>query len=115
MCDSDRIFQVLNNLIRNSLNAILPKSGHIKIHVTEQKKVIKIMVEDDGKGISKDKIPTIFSKFHQLDMSQIREIGGIGLGLALGKKIIEVHGGKIWAESELGKGTSIVFTLPKVL
>ena len=113
-CDSKRISQVLTHLIENSLNAVLEDRGRIVINVEDgEENTFKVMVKDNGIGISSDQISKIFSKFYQTDMSHTREKGGAGLGLYLCRKIIESHGGKIWATSTIGKGTLMTFVLPK--
>ena len=113
-CDSKRISQVLTNLIENSLNAVLEDSGRIVINVEDgEENTLKVMIKDNGIGISNDQISKIFSKFYQTDMSRTREKGGAGLGLYLCRKIIESHGGKIWATSTVGKGMLMTFFLPK--
>jgi signal transduction histidine kinase len=69
-------------------------------------------VEDQGRGIAPEKLDRIFERFQQGDASDSRALGGTGLGLALSKSIVEQHGGRIWAESEPGKGSRFLFTLP---
>ena len=71
-------------------------------------------VHDQGRGIPADKLESIFERFEQVDSSDARQKGGTGLGLAISRSIIERHGGRIWAESELGVGTTVQFTLPSV-
>jgi signal transduction histidine kinase len=70
-------------------------------------------VYDDGCGIPKEELDKVFSKFYQVDMSNTREKGGVGLGLSICQKIIDTHDGKIWIESELDKETTINFSLPR--
>ncbi|MGI0087304.1 MAG: sensor histidine kinase [Nitrosotalea sp.] len=114
ICDPDKISKALINLIKNSLDTAT-HSDRIGIYVMDGENVVEIMVKDNGVGIPKGKQKAIFEKFNQADMSSTREKGGIGLGLYLSKKIIESHGGKIWVESEVGKGTEVHFSLPKNL
>ena len=71
------------------------------------------MIRDNGKGIGKEELPFIFERFYRTDSSRNSRTGGSGLGLAIAKKIMDEHGGRIWAESELGKGTEVYFTLKK--
>lgn len=113
-CDAERISLVLTNLIRNSLKAVEVGSGEIRINLEVEGKEDKITIKDNGRGIPEDKIPKIFSKFYKTDMSETRADGGIGLGLYLCKQIIDLHGGRMWIESMVGKGTSVHFTLPKI-
>lgn len=112
--DDERIKQVMINLIGNSLK-FTPKSGNITVEVSEEEKFVKVKVADTGKGISKDDIPKLFQKFNMVGNNYLTKLNtqGTGLGLYLSKSLIELHGGKIWAESEgEGKGSSFTFTLP---
>ncbi len=112
--DSERIIQVLTNLIKNSLNAVYPKSGIIEIIVDNFESEVQISVKDNGVGIALDKQKDLFKKFYQVDTSLTREIGGSGLGLAICKGIVKEHGGKIMVISAPGKGSTFSFTLPKI-
>jgi len=112
-CDEQRIMQVLTNLLDNSLRAIQPKLGKINVGVSQLENKIMISVHDNGCGIPKEHLDKVFSKFYQVDVSNTREKGGVGLGLPICQKIIDAHDGEIWIESELGKGTTVNFTLPK--
>jgi len=110
--DDERIRQVLTNLIKNSLKATA-KNGKIEIVVEDHPEEIIVSIKDDGRGIPADAIDKIFKKFYQVDTSLTREQGGSGLGLPICKGIVEAHGGRIWVQSELGKGSVFSFTLPK--
>jgi PAS domain S-box-containing protein len=113
LCDSMRIEQVINNLISNAIDFCPKENGKILIKLYAEGKNAKIVVKDNGVGISKNKLEQIFVKFYQIDTSVTREHGGSGLGLVVCKGIAEAHGGKIWAESEGdGKGTEIHMLLP---
>lgn len=112
ICDPGRISKVLIHIIKNSLDTAT-HSSRIGVYVMDGKNEVEITVKDNGMGITKEKQKSIFEKFNQVDMSSTRERGGIGLGLYLSKKIIKLHGGKIWVESEVGKGTEVHFSLPK--
>ena len=112
--DSERIIQVLTNLIKNSLKAVKQKTGIIEIFVENLDSDVKIIVKDNGVGIPKEKQKDLFKKFYQVDTSLTREIGGSGLGLAICKGIVEEHGGKIKVESSTGAGSTFSFTLPKI-
>jgi signal transduction histidine kinase len=111
--DDERIRQVLANLIKNSLKAATPKTGKVEITVEEYPTEITVSIKDNGRGIPADAIDKIFKKFYQVDTSLTREEGGSGLGLPICKGIVEAHGGKIWVQSELDKGSVFSFTLPK--
>jgi len=112
--DSERIKQVLTNLIKNSIIAVEPKKGKIDVVMEETPSEIKISVKDNGMGIPKEKQKDLFKKFYQVDTTLTRERGGSGLGLAICKGIIDNHGGKISVESEEGNGATFTFTIPKV-
>jgi signal transduction histidine kinase len=110
--DRDKIIQVLANLVNNALK--FTQKGAITIHTSKANNIIQVAVQDTGMGIKKEDLPKLFQKFTQLETGTERKTGGSGLGLAISKEIIEVHRGKIWAESEFGKGTTISFLLPIV-
>lgn len=109
--DTDKLTQVIDNIISNALK-YSPDGGNIRFGFTVQGNMLKVMVSDDGMGIPKDKVGKIFERFYRVDKARSRAMGGTGLGLAIAKEMIEAHGGKIWAESEEGVGTTIFFTLP---
>ena len=111
--DDERIIQVLTNLIKNAIKATTPKNGKVQIFVEDKPDEVKISVKDNGTGLPKDSLDKIFRKFYQVDTSTTREKGGSGLGLSICKGIVENHGGKIWVESEFGKGATLSFTLQK--
>ncbi|MGQ0605543.1 MAG: sensor histidine kinase [Candidatus Nitrosotenuis sp.] len=110
--DKHRIEQVLTNLIKNAIDFVPKETGVIKISLKLEDRDAIISVIDNGCGIPKEKISHLFGKFYQVNTSQVRERSGSGLGLAICKSIIELHNGKIWAESDVGKGTAIRFTIP---
>ena len=109
--DPQRIREVLTNLLSNALR-YTPRGGEVKVSVTESssgpERAITISVEDNGPGIESKDLPHIFDRFYKSSDS-----GGMGLGLSIAKYLVEAHGGKIWAESEMGKGTKISFALPE--
>jgi signal transduction histidine kinase len=108
--DADRISQVLVNLIGNAI--LYCGHGSIRVHTRGEDREVLVEVEDTGPGIPNESLKHIFDAFVQLSSGPQRRTGGTGLGLAISKKIIELHGGRIWAESELGRGSKFVFTLP---
>jgi signal transduction histidine kinase len=110
--DQDRIFQVFDNLIGNALK-FGPKGGIITLQAQEIGDMVRVSVSDTGIGIPADRLERVFERFYQVDGSTTRKFGGAGLGLAIVKRIVEVHGGHIWAESQLGCGSTFLFTLPK--
>ncbi|MGM0843365.1 MAG: cell wall metabolism sensor histidine kinase WalK [Bacillota bacterium] len=109
--DKDKLTQVLDNIISNALK-YSPEGGLITFSVTEKEEQILISVSDQGLGIPQDNLTKIFERFYRVDKARSRQMGGTGLGLAIAKEMISAHGGKVWAESREGKGTTISFTLP---
>ena len=113
-CDQLRMEQIISNLINNSVDFCIPDTGRIDISLQDKGSDIKIIVKDNGVGISKESLDKIFVKFFQVDTSMTREHGGTGIGLSVCRGIVEGHGGKIWAESEgRDKGAEIHMLLPK--
>ena len=111
-CDYEKIKQVLTNLLSNSIK-YTGEGGKISVWFEKTDGEIEIGVEDNGLGISKENLERVFEKFYRIDQSLTRERSGFGLGLSICQKIVELHGGKIRAESDgLGKGSRFIFTLP---
>lgn len=111
MVDRDRIIQMLTNLLSNSIR-FSGANKRIDFSAKRQENHVLISVRDRGRGIPPDKIETIFGRFQQVDASDSRQNGGTGLGLAICRSIVEQHGGKIWAESILGDGSTFFVSLP---
>jgi signal transduction histidine kinase len=109
--DGQRIAQVLTNLLGNALR-YTPENGRVDVQLRAEAKSVVVAVTDSGPGISADDLPHIFDRFYRADKSRSREGGGSGLGLAIARGIIAAHGGRIWAESKTGQGTTLAFTLP---
>ncbi len=112
--DADKMTQVINNLISNAIK-YTPEEGRIEVRLTDMADSIEVSVSDNGRGISEQDLPQVFDKFTQFG----RPVGGAGskgtgLGLTITKELISLHGGTIRVESQIGKGTSFIFTLPKV-
>ncbi|WP_276498032.1 sensor histidine kinase [Pontibacter litorisediminis] len=110
--DRDRLMQVLVNLISNAIKFCNPEQGKIIISAYYIDGDVKVNVVDNGKGIDQESQKQIFDKFYQARNQNIRKPEGSGLGLAISKKIIESHQGRLWVESEPGKGAKFSFTLP---
>ena len=108
--DGGGITQCLMNLAGNALK--FTREGRVEISVELQGDVLVYRVTDTGIGIAEDKIETVFAEFRQGDATITSEFGGTGLGLSITKKFVEMHGGRIWVESELGKGSTFLFTIP---
>jgi PAS domain S-box-containing protein len=114
-CDKLRMIQVINNLLHNALDFCPKTDGKISVKLYSDGTNYKIIIKDNGTGMQKDHLEKVFVKFYQIDTSATREHGGSGLGLAVCKGIVDLHKGKIWADSEgLGKGTEIHISLPIV-
>ncbi|KAA0761468.1 HAMP domain-containing sensor histidine kinase [Bacillus sp. SH5-2] len=112
--DCEKINRVISNLIHNSVKYMDKEEKKITVTVSSDDDKVIVKVMDNGSGIESDTLPYIFERFYRAEQSRNSSTGGSGLGLAIAKQIIEEHGGNIWAESELGKGTSIFFSLEKV-
>jgi signal transduction histidine kinase len=109
--DRDKIEKVLLNLIFNAIKFTEP-GGRIDLSCEEREGRVLVKVSDTGIGIAEENLPKLFNRFTQIDASASRRHEGTGIGLALCKELIDLHRGKIWAESEVGKGTVLSFTLP---
>ena len=113
MGDERRIKQVFNNLLTNAIRYTDPR-GHIAVEIEDEFQQVRVSIEDNGLGLSKKDQKRIFDKFFAGGGGTLtRESGRMGLGLAIAKGIVEAHQGRIWVESELGKGSTFFFTLPK--
>jgi signal transduction histidine kinase len=106
--DHQRIQQVLGNLITNALK-YTSEGGTVVVCAERRGEDVRLVVEDSGVGIAADRLTTIFERFSQGGRSDRK---GLGLGLYIARRIVEAHGGKIWAESEIGRGSTFYFTLP---
>ncbi len=111
--DTDKLTQVLDNIISNALK-YSPKGGKITFRIEEKPDFVTVSVSDEGMGIPKDNVHKIFERFYRVDKARTRKLGGTGLGLAIAREMVEAHGGKIWAKSIEGKGTTISFSLPYI-
>ncbi len=109
--DARKIKQILFNLLSNAVK-FTPDGGDIGIEAGMEAGAVRISAWDTGIGVSEADMPRLFQPFEQLDSTLTKKAGGTGLGLSLSKKFIELHGGKIWAESRVGKGSRFIFTIP---
>jgi signal transduction histidine kinase len=110
--DPMRIGQVATNLIGNAIK-FSPERGKIEIFASGDSSSVTVSVKDYGRGIAQRDLSRLFQRFAQLDSSTTRKAGGTGLGLVISKGIVEQHGGKIWVESSLGRGSTFSFSLPR--
>ncbi|MBC7325704.1 MAG: PAS domain-containing sensor histidine kinase, partial [Moorella sp. (in: Bacteria)] len=109
--DPDMLTQVLINLVDNAIK-YTPAGGRVTIRAGVADGEVQVSVEDTGIGIPPESLPRIFERFYRVDKARSRELGGIGVGLAIVKHIIRAHGGKTAVESAVGKGSTFSFTLP---
>ncbi len=109
--DPDHLLQTLTNLLSNAIKFSSPH-GRIWLSAREHNQDVLFEVRDQGRGIPNDKLDQIFDRFQQVDVSDSRRMGGTGLGLSICRQIVERHGGRIWAKSYEGVGSSFYFTLP---
>ncbi len=110
--DRDHLEQVLINLLDNAIK-YTPIGGTITVSALEKAGEIEFAVQDNGIGIPKEALPRIFERFYRVDKRRSQEQGGTGLGLSIVKHIVQGHGGRVWVESEMGKGSTFFFTLPR--
>jgi signal transduction histidine kinase len=108
--DERRLNQVLLNLVGNAIK--FTEAGEILVEVKALDRAFLVTVSDTGPGVLRSDQAKIFEEFHQADSSSTRKKGGTGLGLSISKRIVEMHGGRIWVESSPGKGSTFSFTIP---
>ncbi len=110
--DPDRLQEVITNLFDNAVK--YTDTGKISIGLTGNNEVVQFYIKDTGPGIPGEDIPHLFEKFYRVDNSATRTIGGTGLGLFICRKIVELYGGRIWVESDLGKGSTFFINIPRL-
>ena len=113
IADGEQIRRVIHNIIGNAIKYMDKPKGIIQIRIKDVGDFIQIEIEDNGKGIGSKDLPYIFDRFYRTDVSRNSSKGGSGIGLSIVKKILEDHGGKVWATSRLGIGTIMYFVLRK--
>ena len=113
IADGEQIRRVIHNIVSNAIKYMEKPRGIIQIRVKDVGDFIQVEIEDNGKGIAAKDLPYIFDRFYRTDVSRNSSKGGSGLGLSIVKKIMEDHGGKVWATSRLGIGTIMYFVLRK--
>lgn len=112
MGDANRIIQIVMNLITNAIT-YSPEDTVVTIRLKENEDYGILEIEDEGIGIEKNEIPRVFERFYRVDRARSRNSGGTGLGLAIVKHLVEAHNGRILVESEVGKGTKMIVSIPK--
>jgi PAS domain S-box-containing protein len=110
--DPNRIREVFQNIIDNAIKYTM--EGGVEVRLTGDNNITQIQVKDTGGGIAADDITHLFQKFYRVDNSTTRTVGGTGLGLFICRKIVELYNGRIWVESELGKGSTFFINLPRL-
>jgi signal transduction histidine kinase len=113
VADEAKLKQIMYNLLGNAIK-FTPEGGEIDINISIVENMVRISIIDTGIGISLEDQKKLFRPFTQLDSSYGRKYQGTGLGLALTKELVELHGGRIWVESEVGKGSTFSFEIPVV-
>jgi len=111
--DKDKIVQVLTNLIGNAIK--FTDAGYVELGITDKGPHVECYVADTGPGISKEDLGKVFGRFQQFKSALSSSQKGTGLGLSIAKDIVGLHGGKIWVESEPGRGTKFIFTIPRAV
>lgn len=109
--DQDRMTQVIDNIMNNAIK-YSPDGGAITVKLEDLHSCIVLSISDEGLGVPQKDLPHLFDRFYRVDKARSREQGGTGLGLAISKEVIELHGGKIWAESVENQGSTFIFELP---
>lgn len=110
-CDSEAVHQIIGNLVDNAIK-YTPEGGSVTLDFKSAGSCIEIAVRDTGMGIPAEDLPRLFERFYRVDKARSRELGGTGLGLAIVKHLVRAHNGTIRVESQPGKGSSFIFTLP---
>ncbi|HJS27134.1 MAG TPA: ATP-binding protein [Actinomycetota bacterium] len=109
--DRERVHQVLFNLLDNAVR-FTPAGGRVTVSASGHNGSVDVAVADTGPGISPEDLPRVFERFYRVDRSRSRDDGGTGIGLAIARSVVEAHGGRIWAESQPGQGSTFTFELP---
>ncbi|SHI92163.1 two-component system, OmpR family, sensor histidine kinase ResE [Desulfosporosinus lacus DSM 15449] len=112
LADPDRLLQVFINLLDNALGHT-PRGKTVRVLMVEEQNEISLAVQDEGEGIPKEALPYIFDRFFRVNKARSRKDGGMGLGLAIVRQIVEAHGGNVRVESDMGKGTTFWISLPR--
>ena len=112
--DRSYLEQVFINLLDNAIK-YTHETGEISISALEKEQgEIQVMIKDNGIGIPKEDLSRIFERFYRVDKGRSQELGGTGLGLSIVKHLVQAHGGRVWAESKLGEGSTFYFALPRI-
>ncbi len=109
--DGDKIIQVVTNFLNNA-HKFTPEEGTIELGVEIKGEEVVCTIKDNGIGVSEEDLPKLFGRFEQIDRKDGAGMKGTGLGLAISKSLIELHGGRVWVESQEGRGTTFYFAIP---
>jgi signal transduction histidine kinase len=109
--DRDAVTQVVTNLLSNAIK-YSPRGGDVVVRTRQEDETVRISVQDHGMGIPADMLDTVFERYTRVETDQARHIQGTGLGLPIVRQIVEMHGGRVWVESQIGEGSTFHFTLP---
>ena len=109
-----KLTQVFENLLDNAVK-YTPAGSRVDVQIRLAGTDVEVAVRDNGPGIPAPDLPRLFERFYRVDKGRSREQGGTGLGLSIVKHIVQLHGGRVWVESEIGKGSAFFFTLPRAL
>jgi two-component system, OmpR family, sensor histidine kinase VicK len=109
--DLDKLTQVITNLLSNAIK-YSPKDGTIFVSSKKDSNMAHLLVRDQGMGISPEQLEHVFQRYSRIESLQTRYIGGLGLGLAIVRQIVEMHHGRVWVESQVGQGSTFHLTLP---
>src|SRR3954452_12220877 len=113
LADARRTVQILTNLLANAV-AHMEHAGEVRIAWERSGSEVVVHVQDSGVGIPAEELPRIFERFYRVDISRSRSTGGPGLGLSIVRHLVAAQGGRVWAESEVGAGSTFSFTLPSL-
>jgi signal transduction histidine kinase len=111
LMDVSKVKQIVTNLVSNAFK-FTPEGGTITVIASQRDHQVEVRVQDTGIGIPEEEFENIFDRFYQVDSSSTRKVGGTGIGLNIAREYVKMHGGHIWVESEVGKGSTFSFTLP---
>lgn len=113
LADPDQLLQVFINLLDNAMSHT-PCGKTVRVFQVEEPNEVRLAVQDEGEGIPKEALPYIFDRFFRVNKARSRKDGGMGLGLAIVRQIVEAHGGHVRVESDMGKGTTFWIVLPRM-